>query len=115
MIPDLAQWDVVRVRIRSTDKDSHPAVVVSRADMCRDGRVPVVNVLYGTTRRPASSPGLTDVVLNGADGLDRPTLVNCDHLHTVTKASIEIRLGSVAHERRRALSRTLHRAFALLP
>jgi mRNA-degrading endonuclease toxin of MazEF toxin-antitoxin module len=111
MIPDLAQWDVVRVRIRSTDKDLHPAVVVSRVDMCRDGRVPVVNVLYGTTRRPASSPGLTDVV----DGLDRPTLVNCDHLHTVTKASIESRLGSVAHERRRALSRTLHRAFALLP
>lgn len=115
MIPDLAQWDGVRARIRSTDKDSHPSVIISRADMCRDARVPVVNVLYGTTRRPAGSPGLTDVVLNGADGLDRPTLVNCDHLHTVTKASIEIRLGSVAHERRRALSRTLHRAFALLP
>ena len=114
MIPDLAQWDVVRVRIRSTYKDLHPAVVISRVDMCRDERVPVVNVLYGTSRRPASSPGLTDVVLNGADGLDRPTLVSCDHLHTVTKTSIEIRLGKVTYERRRAFSRTLHRAYALL-
>jgi mRNA-degrading endonuclease toxin of MazEF toxin-antitoxin module len=114
VIPDLAQWDVVRVRIRSTDKDLHPAVVISRVDMCRDERVPVVNVLYGTSRRPASSPGLTDVVLNGADGLDRPTLVSCDHLHTVTKTSIEIRLGKVTYERRRAFSRTLHRAYALL-
>jgi len=114
VISDLAQWDVIRVRIRPTDKDSHPAVVVSRADMCRDDRVPVVNVLYGTTRRPASAPGATDVVLNGADGLDRPTIVSCDHLHTVTKASIETRYGSVTLERRRALSRTIHRAFALL-
>lgn len=114
MIPDLAQWDVVRVRIRPTDKDSHPAVIISRGDMCRNERVPVVNVLYGTSRRPAASPGLTDVVLNGADGLDRPTFVSCDHLHTVTKASIEARLGKVTYERRRALSRTLQRAFALL-
>ncbi len=115
MIPDLNQWDVVRVRIRPTDKDAHPAVVISRADMCRDPRVPVVNVLYGTTRRPTSSPSPTDVVLNGADGLDRPTLVNCDHMHTVTKSSIEARCGCVTVERRRALSRTIHRAFALLP
>ncbi|MBI3885103.1 MAG: type II toxin-antitoxin system PemK/MazF family toxin [Opitutae bacterium] len=114
MISDLAQWDVVRVRVRPADKDSHPAVVISRIDMCRDARVPVVNVLYGTTRRPASAPVATDVVLNGAEGLDRPTLVSCDHFHTVAKASIEGRYGRVTFERRRVLSRTIHRAFALL-
>ena len=114
MIPDLTQWDVVRVRIRPTDKDLHPAVILSRADVCRDTRITTVNVMYGTTRRPSSAAGATDVVLNGADGLERPTLVNCDHLYTVRKDSIESRLGCVTFERRRALSRTLHRAFALL-
>ena len=115
MIPDLAQWDVVRVRIRSGDKDLHPAVVISRADVCRDERKQSINVVYGSTRRPASGATATDVTLNGADGLDRPTVFNCDHLFTVRKDSLDSRYGSVTHERRRALSRTLHRAFALLP
>ena len=114
MIPDLAQWDVVRVRIRPTDKDLHPAVVASRTDVCRDARKSTVNILYGSTKRPAVLAGATDVVLNGADGLEGPTAFNCDHLFTITKASIEARYGSVTIERRRALSRTIHRAFALL-
>ncbi|HKB56488.1 MAG TPA: type II toxin-antitoxin system PemK/MazF family toxin [Lacunisphaera sp.] len=114
MIPDLAQWDVVRVRIRPTDKDLHPAVVVSRTEVCRDPRKSSINILYGSTKRPATSVGATDVVLNGADGLEHTTAFNCDHLFTVTKVSLEARYGSVAFERRRALSRTIHRAFALL-
>lgn len=114
MIPDLTQWDVIRVRIRPTDKDLHPAVVVSRIDVCRDPHKNSINILYGSTKRPATSAGATDVVLNGADGLDRSTSFNCDHLFTITKASIESRYGSVTIERRRALSRTIHRAFALL-
>lgn len=115
MIPDPTQWDVVRVRIRPDDKDLHPAVVISRAEVCADSRKQSINVIYGTTRRPAGAPVATDVVLNGADGLDRPTLFNCDHLFTVRKESVESRFGRVTLERRRALSRTLHRAFALLP
>ena len=73
-----------------------------------------MNILYGSTKRPAAAAGATDVVLNGADGLERITSFNCDHLFTVTKASIEGRYGRVTIERRRALSRTIHRAFALL-
>lgn len=114
MIPDLAQWDVVLVRIRPADKDPHPAVVISRPDVCRDPRWRRVNVLYGSTRRPASAATATDVVLNSADGLEGMTLVNCDQIWMVDKNRIESRYGSVSVERRRALSRTIHRAFALL-
>ncbi|MFI5335482.1 MAG: type II toxin-antitoxin system PemK/MazF family toxin [Opitutales bacterium] len=114
MTAELSQWDVVRVRIRPTDKDPHPAVVISRTEVCRDPRKLSINILYGSTKRPATAAGATDVVLNGADGLDRATAFNCDHLFTVAKASIESQYGSVGIERRRAISRTLHRAFALL-
>ncbi len=93
MIADLTQWEVVRVRIRPADKDLHPAVVVSRAAVCADTRKQTVDVLYCSTKRPAVETGQTDVVLNSADGLERMTLVNCDHIYTVRKDSIESRVG----------------------
>ena len=114
MIADVTQWDVVRVRIRPTDKEPHPAVVVSRAAVCADARKQTINVLYCSTKRPAVEIGQTDVVLNSADGLERLTLVNCDHIYTVRKDSVELRVGSVSHERRRPLCRTLARAFAFV-
>ncbi len=114
MIPDLTQWDVVRVRIRPGDRELHPAVVISRASVCSDGRSQVVNVLYGTTKRPAGAISQTDVALNSAEGLDRLTLVNCDHIYTVRKDSVDSRIGRVSLERRRALCRTPKVAFAFL-
>ena len=114
MIADLRQWDVVRVRIRPTDQDLHPAVVISRTPVCADVRKQTVNVLYGTTKRPAGEVGPTDVALNSAEGLERLTLVNCDHFYTVRKEAIETRLGNVSYERRRALCRAIARAFAFV-
>ncbi len=114
MIPDLRQWDVVRVRIRPGDQDLHPAVVLSRSAVCADVRKQTINVLYGSTKRPTGAVGPTDVALNGADGLERLTLINCDHIYTVRKDSIESRLGIVAYERLRALCRVISRAFAFV-
>jgi len=114
MIADLRQWDVVRVRIRPTDQDLHPAVVLSRTAVCADARKQTVNVLFGTTKRPAGEISPTDVALNSADGLERLTLINCDHIYTVRKDTVDSRLGSVSYERRRALCRTLARAFAFV-
>lgn len=54
------------------------------------------------------------MALNSADGLDRLTLINCDHIYTVRKDSVASRLGSVGYERRRALCRTMARAFAFV-
>ena len=114
MIADFRQWDVVRVRIRPTDQDLHPAVVLSRTAVCADGRKQTINVLYGTTKRPAGEVGLTDVSLNGADGLERLTLINCDHIYTVRKETVDSRMGTVSYERRRVLCRAIARAFDLV-
>ena len=107
------QWDIVKVRIRPEDKDEHPAVVLSREEWCRDERRRVLNVMYCTNARPGLSASQCDVVLNGADGLERKTLVSCEHVHTVPRTAITATVGRVGVERRRQIGRTLVQAFRL--
>ncbi|MEI6861535.1 MAG: type II toxin-antitoxin system PemK/MazF family toxin [Verrucomicrobiota bacterium] len=104
-LPDLRQWDIVRVRIRPTDKDEPPAVLVSNDEICADERYRVLNVVYGRTRRAGQTMRAHEVVLNGADGFERPTVFSCHHLYTVERAKISARLGEVTRERRRQLGR----------
>jgi mRNA-degrading endonuclease toxin of MazEF toxin-antitoxin module len=109
----LHQWDIVRVRIRPDDKDEHPAVILSREEWCQDPRQLVINVLYCTTKRPAVEATALDVTLNGADGLDRATSVNCGHVFSVPRSRITAIIGRVALARRPQIGRTLVFAFRL--
>lgn len=47
------QWDIVRVRINESDRDSHRAVVISCEKDCRDPEFLRINVLYGSKKPPA--------------------------------------------------------------
>jgi mRNA-degrading endonuclease toxin of MazEF toxin-antitoxin module len=109
----LHQWDIVRVRIRADDKDEHPAVILSREEWCQDPRQLVLNVLYCTTKRPGGVTTPLEVMLNGADGLDRATLVNCGHIFSVPRSRITNVIGRVALTRRPQIGRTLVFAFRL--
>lgn len=109
----LHQWDIVRVKINPNDKDEHPAVVLSREEWCQDDRKLTLNVLYGTTKRPAEKLGLCDITLNSADGLDRLTLINCEHVYTVSRGKITTIIGRVSIERRRQIGRMLVTAYRL--
>jgi len=102
-----SQWDVVKARINPGDRDEHPAVVVSREEICADERKALVNVLYGSTKRPTDQKAETEILLNGADGLDRPTLFSCAHFYTVHRSKIGQRLGRVTPERRRQIGRAI--------
>lgn len=107
------QWDIVRVRIRPDDPDEHPAVVLSREEWCQDPRRLMVNVLYCTTKRPATGASAMDVTLNGADGLDRPTLANCEHIFSIPRSRISSVIGRVSLARRPQIGRTLVFAYRL--
>lgn len=107
----LQQWDVVKVRINSTDKDEHPAVIISPREVLADPNIRRINVLYGTTKRPASEATVTEVILNGAEGLERPTLFQCAHIYQVAPASISSHYGSVGVERRRQIGRKIIAAY----
>ena len=107
MIPAVHQWDVVRVRINPEDRDEHPAVVLSCEEFCLSPSRGKLNVLYGTSRRPGERLEPYEITLNGADGLERPTVFNCGHLYTVDRRKITATMGRVAAERRRLIGRTI--------
>lgn len=113
MSVSVCQWDVVRVRLRPEDRDEHPAIVLSCDEFCADERRLVLNVLYGTTRRPAETPEPYEVTLNSADGLDRATLFSCGHLYTVDRRKITAVIGRVVVERRRQIGRKVVATYRL--
>ncbi|MFZ5494504.1 MAG: hypothetical protein ACOZE5_04100 [Verrucomicrobiota bacterium] len=50
-------------------------------------------------------------MLNGADGLDHPTLFSCGHFYQIAPDSITGRYGSVATTRRREIARQIIAAY----
>lgn len=110
---NITQWDIVRVRINPQDEDEHPAIVITCDEFCADSSKPQINVLYGSTRRPAIQPRPYHVTLNGADGLDRPTLFSCGHLYSVDRRKITTPIGRVAPERRQQIGRKIVATYRL--
>ena len=107
------QWDVVKVRIDPKDKDEHPAVILSPDEIAGVEKHPKLNVLYGTTRRPAYVVGPHEVQLNGADGLERATLFSCGKIYMIDRSKISASLGRVGIERRSQLARRIVASFRL--
>ena len=107
------QWDLVKVRLRPEDRDEHYCVIISPEEFCVDDRKPLVNVLTGTSRRPAIVPDLHEVTLNGADGLERSTLFNCGHFHQIHRTKITHVVGRVSSERRRQIGRKIVATYRL--
>lgn len=105
--PEHRQWDVVKVRINPEDRDEHPAVIVSPDELCVDRRKIRLNVLYGSTRRPGQGAQPFEVILNGADGLEHPTIFNCLYFFGVDRRKIGRSIGRVTAERRRQIGRTI--------
>jgi hypothetical protein len=112
-MPTLRQWDVVKVRINPEDRDEHPAIVMTCDEFCADEKKLRVNVLYGTTRRPGDSPRVHEIVLNGADGLDRATIFSCGVFYIVDRRRISTVIGRVTTERRRLIGRKIVGVFRL--
>ena len=110
---NVSQWDIVRVRINPTDRDEHPAIVITCDEFCADPGKTQVNVLYGRTRRPVVPPRPYHLMLNGADGLDHPTLFSCGHFFTIDRRKITTVLGRVGPERRRQIGRKIVATYRL--
>jgi hypothetical protein len=105
------QWDIVKVRIRPDDRDEHYCVVISPDEVCHDERKPLLNILSGSTLRPADTPSHHEIILNGSDGLERRTVFNCVHFHQVNRARISAVAGTVAPIRRVVICRKIAELF----
>ena len=107
------QWDIVKVRINASDRDEHPAIVLSPAEVASSPRVDRMNVIYGSTRRTAQELRPGEILLDEADGLEHLTVFDCLLFPVVKKAAISAVVGHVSSERRRHLHRTLVAALRL--
>ena len=79
----------------------HPAVIISSKE--RIARKPWVSVLLGSSQRASRAPDATEVLLNGAEGLDWETLIKCDLIHAVRKSDLRGKRGEVSPLRRRQI------------
>ena len=113
MIP-VRQWDIVRFRIRPNDRDLHPGIVLSGEEWCASTHTTNLNVLACSKRVPGDQLKPHQVMLNGADGLDFQTTVDCRFFHIITKEGVSEILGRVSPERRRAIGRKLNEVLRLL-
>lgn len=108
------QWDIVRFRIRPHDTELHPGIVLSGEEWCASAHTTNLNVLACSKRVPAIGVKPHQVVLNGADGLEFQSTVDCRFIHIITKAGVAEGIGRVSSERRRAIGRKLNEVLRLL-
>lgn len=101
----LRRWDIVFVPAGPKDTTGHPAVVLSPESRLDNPQMERVNVLMGTKKQPAEAAREHQVVLNGADGLDHLTLVDCGFIYTVNKSTINRIAGLVSYTRRAEIQR----------
>jgi hypothetical protein len=101
----LHRWDIVFVRTDEKDPVGHPGVVLSEQSMLDDPKQLRLNVLMGTKKQAAQSAGKHHVLLNGADGLEFLTLVDCSFVFTARKSAILRSAGNVGLHRRQEIQR----------
>lgn len=109
----IEQWDIVRFRISPSDRDLHPGVVISAPEWCGDERRPRLNVLACSKRPPADGAKAHQVLLNGADGLEFPSVCGCEFFHIIARENVTAKIGRVSPTRRRAIGRKLNEVLRL--
>lgn len=106
----LRRWDVVFLRVDPNDATGHPAVVLSSEGILGDAKLDRFNVVVGTKKQPAENAAAHHVILNGADGLEFLTLVDCSLVFVARKSAVIRSAGIVALNRRQEIQRKV-RAF----
>ena len=104
---NLRRWDIVFLKIDEKDPTGHPAVVLSGENTLLDPKQHRFNVLVGTKKPPGASNLAHQVLLNGADGLDHLTQIDCSVVYVARKASVLRLAGTVSFERRKTVQRTV--------
>jgi hypothetical protein len=72
-----------------------------------DGRQQRFNVVTGTKKQPGESARNHQVILDRADGLEFPTLIDCSLVYVAKKVSVLRSTGSVTINRRQLIQRTV--------
>jgi hypothetical protein len=103
------QWDIFTATV--WDKD-HAVVVFTPTGLCRQR---FLNVLGCPTLYSArQADPRHEIILDEADGLERPTLCKLSPIHILEAGELHLRRGRVCAERQRQMGAALIRALRAL-
>jgi len=86
-------------------------VVLTPTGLCRQ---PFLNVLgCSTLYSSRQADPRHEIILDGADGLERPTLCRLSLIHVVAAGEVHLRRGRVCAERQRQMGAQLIRLYGL--
>jgi mRNA interferase MazF len=95
------------IHLAQLDK-ARPVLVLTREIVRPHLNTVTVAPISGTVR------GLsTEVPVGVANGLDKPSVVACDHLTTIPKEALGSRIGLLLDHQEQALADAIHAAFDL--
>ena len=92
-------------------KGEHPCVLISHPSLA--GRAKYVNVLFCTSQKQNRPPKPHEVLLNGADGLDWETFVDCSVIYLAESGTLLRKRGHVTPDRRNAIRDKIRDIFRL--
>ena len=106
----MKQWDIFLFPF--DEEKPHPVVILSPDERTESRKF--VNGLLVTTLRGDAVLNPTEVLLNGADGLDWKSACRCDLIHRLEKSRFLEKRGIVSYQRRREISRKLASIFKFI-
>jgi mRNA-degrading endonuclease toxin of MazEF toxin-antitoxin module len=92
----MKQWDIFLFPF--DEEKSHPVVILSPDERIEDRKF--INGLLVTTLRGDATLIPTEVLLNGADGLDWESACRCDLIHRLEKHRFREKCGTVSYHER---------------
>jgi len=108
------QWEIWMTRGDEQDPHGHPLIILSNDESCVDGNRASINVLFGSTKRPAIGNRPFEIVCDEADGFDRSTVIDCSRIYFISKAKLDRQLGTVSRIRRVQACRKVAEVFRLI-
>ena len=73
----MRQWDTWMTSGDEQDPHGHPLIILTNDEACADGRRASMNVLFGSTKRPAIATRPFEIICDEADGFERATVIDC--------------------------------------
>jgi mRNA-degrading endonuclease toxin of MazEF toxin-antitoxin module len=105
------QWETWMTRGDEQDPHGHSLIVLSNDEACADANRASLNVLFGSTKRPAIAGRPFEIVCDQADGFEKPTVIDCSRIYFIAKGQLGRRLGTVSRVRRVQACRKIAEVF----
>ena len=94
------QWETWMTLGDERDPHGHPLIVLSNDESCADANRASINVLFGSTKRPAIGIRPFEIIFDDADGFGKPTVIDCSRIYFIAKVKLGRQLGTVSRPRR---------------